>query len=140
MPLNQLKSQFIYRHMPQANKRHVAVGCETIGRSYGQTDQSNSITNIAESLTHLLFADCKRKLRNRQRLLYKNMAVPSAILVRSTKPSPNWFARFVKPVSDSTNRLRETGKSYTGFKPVWQIDYALKVLKYSADLQNELTS
>jgi len=42
---------------------------------------------------------------------------------------PSWFVRrnrlqigFVKPVSDSPNWLRETGKSLTGLTLVWQID------------------
>ena len=48
--------------------------------------------NVDESLSNLLFADCKHKLWNRQRLLYRNTVSPSAILVRSTKPSPNRFA------------------------------------------------
>jgi len=44
------------------------------------------------SLTHLLFANCKRKLRNKHHLVCRDMVSPAAILVRSTKPSPNQFA------------------------------------------------
>jgi len=55
--------------------------------------------NIAESLTHSLFADSKAQV-TKQAVLYciGRTASPSAILVRSTKPSPNQFAR-----------IRETG-------------------------------
>ena len=71
-------------------------------------------TNIAESLTQLLFADCKRKLRNTKRLL-----------ARSTNYLQSGLLGFVKPVSDLSNRLRETGKSRICLCLVWQIDYAL---------------
>ena len=64
-------------------------------------------------------ADCKRKLLTGIRLHHR----------------PSWFLRlnrlqtgllgFVDPVSDSSNRLHETGKSRTGLGLVWQIDCAL---------------
>ena len=79
--------------------------------------------NIAESLTHLSFADCK--LQNRQRY---------CIGIR-LHHQPSWFVQlnclqtgllgFIKLVSDSSNRLCGTGKCQTGLLLVWQIDYAL---------------
>jgi len=64
-------------------------------------------------------ADCKHKLLTGIRLHHR----------------PSWFLRlnrlqtgllgFVDPVSDSSNRLHETGKSRTGLGLVWQIDCAL---------------
>jgi len=85
--------------------------------------------------THSLFAHCKC-FWNRQRLLYRNTALllfsihhpPSwyrntALLLFSIHHPPSWFVRinclqtglhgFVKPDSDSSNWLRETGKSGT---------------------------